>query len=405
MALRRTHRVLTVRDLLEIEEDPRRWVVPNMVPRAQTTLVFGHGGSYKSTIVFDLSVAVASQSNMLFQQRTYNETTGQQIIVGFDVLLHGPVLLVSTEGNIYESKRRILAHARAHDVNPADLQLHFCQDPFLMDDQLDVVELESWIKDIKPVLVVLDPLDSFFSGEENSAKDTKPVRREITRLVKDHDTGFIIIHHAAKDQNRSSPRGSSAWFGWADAVLEVVKKSKKLPGMQQRVDIFTVNAKKQRGGKAGQVISCIPSFDEVLDTVTCSFYDGKDLSGVVKTYAKKAVYAVLRDATEGMTNQMVAERLGLRAEQVGEALASLELDGLAARDTFVERPFGPGATRTRRISAWRAVVKKSVVDLAVSMVKTERKAEEEFLRAYTVGLDDGTDDRNPRSLRLVGAEP
>lgn len=403
MVAKRTHRVFPVKDLLELEEDPRRWIVPNMVPRAQTTLVYGHGGSYKSTIVFDLCVAVASESNKLFQQLAYSET-GQRLVVGFDVLLHGPVLLVSTEGNIYESKRRILAHARAHDVNPADLQLNFCQDPFLLDDQLDVLELEAWIGDLKPVLVVLDPLDSFFSGEENSAKDTKPVRRAITRLIQQYETAFIIIHHAAKDQNRSTPRGSSAWFGWADAVLEVKKKSKKLPGMQERADIFTVDAKKQRNGKAGQVFSCVPSFDEVLDTVTCSFYDGKDLSGVVRTFIKKSVYSYLRDCPEGQTNQMVAERLGLRAEQAGEALASLEVDGLVARDAFIERPFGPGATRTRRISAWRAVVKKSVVDLAITMVKTMRKAEEEFLKSYTVGLADGTDDRDARSLRIVGAE-
>jgi hypothetical protein len=138
---RRSHQVYSVKDLLALKDDPNRWIVENMIPRAGRTLVFGQGGTYKSTLIFDLCVALSAEK-MLLRQFTVNGS--------------GPVLLNSTEGSIYENKSRLLAHARAHAVNPAELPLYFCQQPYCLDDAVDVEELEMVIKIIKPVLIVLD---------------------------------------------------------------------------------------------------------------------------------------------------------------------------------------------------------------------------------------------------------
>ena len=109
------HQFFSVADLLTLRDDPERWIVPLMIPKANKTMVFGEGGAYKSTIVFDLCVAVAS---------------GGQLLQQFPVKHHGTVLLISTEGSIYDNKERILAHCRVHNVNPGEIDLHFCQEPF-----------------------------------------------------------------------------------------------------------------------------------------------------------------------------------------------------------------------------------------------------------------------------------
>jgi hypothetical protein len=365
---RRSHQIYTVKDLLALKDDPDRWIVENMIPRAGRTLVFGQGGTYKSTIIFDLCVALSAE-RMLLRQFTVNK--------------FGPVLLNSTEGSIFDNKDRLLAHARAHAVNPAELPLYFCQQPFCLDDALDTEELEQVIKTIEPIVVVLDPLDSFFSGDENSSKETKALRRAVDRMVDEYQTSFIIIHHETKGKD-PTPRGSSAWYGWADAVLHVKTWKKKLGLPSGETEIVTVESLKQRNGKKGHVFSAVPRNDDELKQVTFAFYNDKDHSGVVLEYWKHACYKVLRDATVPMTNQDVAATLGVRPEKILQALMALEEEGLADKNAELPKPFGPDGSRTRMVPAWQALKKISLVDLAEYMVKEEEAILEEELQEHVV---------------------
>lgn len=366
---RRDHIIYSAKDLLDLEDDPNRWIVPNMIPRAGRTLVYGQGGTFKSTIIFDLAVAMTSQ-HFLFQQ--------------FTVQMHGPVLVNSTEGNIYESKRRILAHARAHEVNPAEIPFYFCQQPFYLDDRLDVDELRARIIELKPILVVLDPLDSFFSGDENSAKETKLVRRAIDEMIDEFDVAFIILHHETKSSDKPTPRGSGAWYGWVDSVLHVKGMKRTIPGLPEPLDFVEITGQKQRNGKTGKVFSGVPNIDEVLDVVTFTFYEGADATEVVLGYMKRAVYKTLRAYNVPMTNQMVADALKIRPEKLGDAFAALEKDGLVDKNAYVERPFGPNGSRTRKVPAWRALIKRTVVDDAITMAQSLRRNEEDLAREYEI---------------------
>ena len=366
---RRTHTIYSAKDLLDLQDDPNRWIVPNMIPRAGRTLVYGQGGVFKSTIVFDLSVAMTS-NNFLFQQ--------------FPVNVYGPVLVNSTEGNIYESKRRILAHARAHEVNPAEIPFYFCQQPFHLDSREDVDELRGRIEELKPIMIVLDPLDSFFGGDENSAKDTKLVRRAIDELIDDYNVTFVILHHETKSSDKPTPRGSGAWYGWVDSVLHVKGMKKTIPGVSEPLNFVEITGQKQRNGKTGKVFSGVPNIDEVLDVVTFTFYEGVDATEVVLCYMRSAVYRVLRTAGAPMTNQMVAEARKIRPERLVDAFLSLERSQLIAKDAYVERPFGMKGRRIRKVPAWRALVKSTVVDDAIIMAQSMRRSEEDLARAYEI---------------------
>ena len=366
---RQQHVIYSARDLLDLEDDPNRWIVPNMIPRAQRTLVFGAGGTFKSTVIFDLAVAVSAK-RLLFQQ--------------FPVQIYGPVLVNSTEGNLFESKRRILAHARAHDVNPAEIPLYFCQQPFCLDERGDVAALEQVMQELKPVMVVLDPLDSFFSGDENSAKETKAVRRTVDRLIRTYDTAFIIIHHETKSQEKPTPRGSGAWYGWVDAVLHVKTKSLNIPGVATPQQNVEINSLKQRNGETGRVFSGVPNIDKTLDTVTFSFYDGKDTSGIVRLYIKQQVYRTMLDYKGPMTNKMLCDILGLRPERISEAMEELEATGLAVKDGELERPFGPNGSKTRVVKGWQAVRRATLVDNALIMSKAMQSYEKQFDDEYAI---------------------
>ena len=396
---RRRHQIYSVTDLLALEDDPNRWIVPSVLQKANRILVFGEGGHYKSTIVFDLCVAVASKGSLLRQ---------------FDVLHHGPVLLNSTEGSIFDNKNRLLSHMRAHGLSPSDVRLFFCQQPFCLDDVSDIEELEKEIKRINPLLVVLDPLDSFFSGDENSSKETKIFRRTVDRLIDEHKCSFLVIHHQTKSQpgtgsapSNPSPRGSSAWYGWADAVLHVKCVNKKL-GLPEKTEVVTVESLKQRNGEKGHLFSAVPMIDKVLKQTTFVYYDGKDAAGIALEYYKHKIYKALRNAPTPMTNLMIAEAIGVQQTKIVGALAELEQAGLIAKDGKLERAFGVGGSRTRTVDAWRALVPLSLVDAAAIMVKDD----ESELRQYEVlepqppgaDLADSPDDSGVRQAG-TGAGP
>lgn len=361
------HQFFSVADLLTLRDDPERWIVPSMIPKANKTMVFGEGGSYKSTIIFDLCVAVAS---------------GGQLLRQFPVKHHGTVLLISTEGSIYDNKERILAHCRVHNVNPAEIGLQFCQEPFLLDDPSDVAELGQAIEHFKPLLVVLDPLDSFFAGDENSAKETKALRRAVDKLQRDYECAFVIIHHQTK--GKDSLRGSSAWFGWADAVLHVKAERVKLEGPSSEPrEVVSVESKKQRNGAKGHVFSAVPINDEQLGTISFLLYDGKTPAAIANDVFLHKVYRTIRLSNAPLTNGMIAERLSCRAERLVPALAQLEADGFVSKDAWVEIPAG-GEGGLRRAPAWRFLPRLSLVDAAQDLVKAREQEIEQDLQTYTL---------------------
>lgn len=352
--------------------------------------------THNSCLAFDLCVAIAS---------------GGLLIKQLPIRQHGPVIINSTESSIYDNKNRLLSHMRAHAVNPADVRLHYCQQPFCLDDAQDITELEQCIQHIQPVVVVLDPLDSFFSGDENSAKETKALRRTVDRLIDEYKCTFLIIHHQTNIQQqggggkgkeqpepKAKPRGSSAWAGWADAILHVKCKKQKL-GLPTEIEVVTVEAMKQRNGPKGHMFSAVPFIDRQRAQTDFAYYNGVDAAGVARAYYRHHIYRVLTSTTEPMTNGMIGDAIGVRPEKLTEVFEELERDGLIAKDAEVTRAFGPEGSRVRTVSAWRSRAPMNVVDLAAIMVKDE----EIELQQYTLdpqqpgtSLVDNTDDGGVR---------
>jgi hypothetical protein len=317
-----------------------------MIPRVGKTLIYGDGGSYKTTVIYDLCVAVASGGLLLNQ---------------FPVHKYGPVLINSTEDSIPENKHRLMRIWRSHKVNPGNMPLWFCHEPFMLDEQQDLNELDANLAEKRPLILMLDPLDNFFSGDENSARETKPFRRALNHFVSKYELSAIIIHHSAKD--KPTPRGSSSLYGWADAVIHVKAHKKKI-GLAEPVNIATVTSNKQRNGPNGKVFSVAPIFDDSRNTVHFAFYDGKDTRGVVLECIKSLAYKALVTYGQPMTGTMIANAIGLRVDKIGEALDSLAAEGYIAKDAVVYRNWGPGGSRQRGVAAWRGIKPFTLADQA-----------------------------------------
>jgi len=266
--LQNEHKIYDVKSLLALDNKENYWLIDNMLPAVGKAMVYGEPGCFKSTLVFDLAVAVAYPKGLLLRE--------------FAILKHGPVLLVSTESSMYGNRDRLYKHMNSrsgysrekeltgHGINElaplSELPLYFCHKPFFIDQDSDFKEFKEALDMYRPRLVIYDPLDSFLSADENSARETKAFRRNADRLIEEHEFCLVIIHHATKGMAPTA-RGSSAWKGWVDAHIHVTKSTRKI-GDNREVDVITAVAEKQREGQAKQLFQADVIHDEVRHMVT-----------------------------------------------------------------------------------------------------------------------------------------
>lgn len=377
----RRHHVYDIEELCALEDEGNRWLVQNMVPRVGRTMVWGEGGSYKTSILFDLCVAVASGGALLRQ---------------FPVIEHGPVFVVSAEGSKYTNRDRILDHIRAREAASPELYarggkppipsvqecpLYYCQQAYLLDDPQDKKEFLEDVERIRPVLILLDPLDSFLEGDENSANETKRFRRFVDDIVRDFECAVMIIHHSTKGE-RPSLRGSSAWRGWIDASLWFNRRSVQVGNSE--VKYVEVVSHKQRDGEEGHIFSVVPEFNKARRSTTYSIVDmGLDPEVLIRSTVQQRVLETLQQYGPLIQKDLI-DKTGYSRARVLAATGALATDGLVAQDAFVSRPTSADGMRTRSIPAWRALVKTSIADAAAALIKARKQAAEEEEARYEV---------------------
>jgi hypothetical protein len=381
------HRIYNIEELLSLVDDGNRWLVPNMIPRVGRTIVYGHGGTYKTTILFDICVSIATGGMLL--RHWPIATTGER----------RPVLIISTESSIYNNKDRIAAHIRARETSSAELAMrggkapipnkeempiYYCQNAFDLDDVHEKKAFQDTVEELKPALILLDPLDSFLTGDENSAKETKNFRRTVDHLIEEHETSVVVIHHSTKDKENPSIRGSGAWRGWTDTALFFQKQSTEIGG--ETLDYVDVRADKQRDGREGLIFSVIPEIDEVRGMVTFSLInDGIDPDEITHNTVTKKVYEYL--AIRGASTQKdICAGTTYSYKRVQAALSSLAADGVAAHDGVVMRSTSEDGSRQRSVPAWRIVPKTSFVDKASALLKAKLASDRRDEETYSVDL-------------------
>jgi len=87
-------------------------------------------------------------------------------------------------------------------------------------------KLQLAIEEIKPQVVILDPLFKIADGDENSVQDARKVTDFLDTMIEKYNCSFLIIHHSGKDPAQGA-RGTSHFNDWNEAVVELKKISKR----------------------------------------------------------------------------------------------------------------------------------------------------------------------------------
>lgn len=190
----------TVADL--INAPPLQWMIAGIIPEKALAVVYGPPRSFKSFIVQDMALSVATGRNWMNRQT-----------------VDGSVLYVAAEGEAGLGKR-IKAWMDYYDFHAEDFPFYSYGAAINLAEPSEVDKLiRSAPEGLK--MIVFDTLNRCMVGlDENSAKDVSAFIKGCARLQEELDVTVVLVHHTGKDQAKGV-RGSTAITGAADTLIKV----------------------------------------------------------------------------------------------------------------------------------------------------------------------------------------
>lgn len=189
------------------------WLVPGVVGKATTVMVYGPTQSYKSFIALDIALAVATG------QKTFGVTPTET----------GPVYYAALEGRADIKRKRRVAWRLAHEIK-GRTKFYVMPAPLISDSgQREEFEAEitrrTHLLKTTPALIVIDTVSKSMVGYD-STKDADKFVAYCDHLVHAFGCSVIAIHHSGHDVNKG-PRDSSVYRAGFDSVLQVTSPAKK----------------------------------------------------------------------------------------------------------------------------------------------------------------------------------
>jgi RecA-family ATPase len=196
---------------------PQEWIVRELIPAKTVTLLFGDGGSGKSTIAVQLSIA---------------RDVGRDWLGMVPAI--GRTLFLSAEDDEDELHRRT-ENCRVHyGIKYSDLTATRFVD--LVGENAVLGELhrngiiqatllfravEQYVKEFKPDLLVVDALADAYAGDENNRPQARQFITLLKKLCRDYSLAVICIAHPSLSgmQSGSGTSGSTGWSNSARSRL------------------------------------------------------------------------------------------------------------------------------------------------------------------------------------------
>jgi hypothetical protein len=195
-----------------------QWLVQDLWSDQAVGILGGEPKCCKSFLALDVAVSVASGAACLRQ---------------FPVRRSGPVLLFPAEDSLAVVRQRLEGIAAAAQVPFDSLPLEVITAPSLrLDTAADCLRLSDTVQELRPILLILDPLIRLHRVDENDATQIAGLLSYLRELQRQFALAVMLVHHARKDSHASRPgqalRGSSELHGWGDSNLYMRRKGAQL---------------------------------------------------------------------------------------------------------------------------------------------------------------------------------
>ncbi len=193
------------------------WLIESLWGEAAVGIIGGAPKCCKSWLGLDMAVSVASKTPCLGR---------------FQVPERGKVLIFLAEDAAHNVRARIesICTHRSLDIEELDLYV-ITADTMRLDLEADQRMLAKTLDNLRPKLLILDPLVRLHRLDENSASDISRLLGFLRGLQRSFATAIVLVHHASK-KHRSQPgqalRGSSDLHAFGDSNAYLARKKNTL---------------------------------------------------------------------------------------------------------------------------------------------------------------------------------
>jgi RecA-family ATPase len=193
----------------------RQWLVPDVIPANQVTILSGNGGDGKSLLALQLAIAVVTETGW----------------IGYMPEL-GTVLYASAEDDPDEIHRRVAAIVEGRedlllgsmggfnviDLSATDAVLAApgARGGILVSTPL-FDQIKSKVLELRPSLLVIDALADVYGGDENIRGQVRQFISLLRQIALEHRVTVLLIAHPSLS-GMATGSGTSGSTGWSNSV-------------------------------------------------------------------------------------------------------------------------------------------------------------------------------------------
>ena len=236
------------------------------------------------------------------------------------------VLVVEGEGSkraLRERVRKLAAGMRV-SIDEIGSRITIAHGGFALAEQLTL--WQSTLAREAFSVVMLDPLVSYFVGDENSSRDMQSFL-DLVAQARSGGSAVIVVHHATKPdaEGRSRERGSSALRAWADEVVQLAR------GEGPSTAIVTHEKSRERG------VHPTPqnftwAFSDAMIELDVGDADAEAVETATVRRARVKLLGILAEAAEEVPTKDARRKLGnLSGERFAALLIPMIKDGRIIR--------------------------------------------------------------------------
>jgi len=216
--------VLSLTERMSRRLEPPGWLIEGFWPVGSHGIIAGPPKSYKSILVMEMAISVASGTSLFGTYPVHNS---------------GAVLYIQNENpdwSVDDRIKKMLCYKGLEtivDAQEVNGKIEFVEMPipfYSVDYNLNLTDesdkdwLEETVSQYHPKMVILDSLYMMMSGvDENSMKEVAPMMNWLLHnLAKKYNCAVVVLHHWNKNSkgDRSTRMlGSQAFRAWVDSQI------------------------------------------------------------------------------------------------------------------------------------------------------------------------------------------
>lgn len=354
-------------ELAAMKPPENRWIVPGLIPRCGSTIIYGPGNEYKTWVTLGALLSFGSEEGRVFG--------------GIEPEGVGTVVAISTEGIIEDFGERLQYFFRAQNANPSKINLLGSTRVLPLNRKDGMETFRQILGDIKPDAVLLDPYIHFFPGmNENATEDAGRITSWLKDLIQEFETSITIIHHTNK---AGTMRGSTVLYDWADSSIAFsAQRNKEIEGCEEKYDIVRLVQDKSRLRGRVDAFYVVPQIDPDAGTAFFTMVKGPEDQGEIAVVENAAKVWMFLQKYPGATSGQIRGGLNRGDEKIKSALSFLQSRGMV-EEVDVFRRMGPkGNDRSRRVKGWRIIATKADLIHAIFRAMREQEDDLEALMSY-----------------------